>query len=314
MQGLGTLNNEFTILSKKYSEFKRISYLAKHNQTEILRIIEFSTDNHHQENQDDFPANEINVLNALNNTNNPNILRYIGNGQGQLTLNGEQPKDVSYIIFENAPKSNLFSYINLRRFSERQAKLIFKKILNGVKAIHNANYCHLDIKPSNILFDENYNPKIYGFYFCRLNSNNLVQRMGTKDYTAPEILEGREYDGCKCDIFSLGQLLFNLVSGLNGFGSAKKLDKYYNLIIEKNYEQYWNSVVFSELNLSQDFKDLVLRMLAFEPNERPTIDEILQSQWMQEINNQFEAVEQEVSNELDQRDAALQNQQQQIDE
>lgn len=305
MQGLGTINNEYTILSIKYSESKRISYLAKHNQTEILRIIEFAKDNHHQ---DDFPTNEINLLNVLNNTNNPYILRYIGNGQGQLALNGEQPKDVPYIIFENAPKFDLFSYNQHGRFSERQAKLIFKKILNGVKAIHNANYCHLDIKPSNILFDEHYNPKIYGFYFCRLNSNQLVHQMGSKNYMAPEILENQTYDGFKCDIFSLGQLLFNLVCGLNGFQSAKKHDKYYNLIIEKNYVQYWNSEAFSELNLSQDFKDLVVRMLAFDPNERPTIDEILQSTWMQGINNQIEAVEQEVSNELHQRDATLQHQ------
>ena len=62
------------------------------------------------------------------------------------------------------------------------------------------------------------------------------------------------------------------------------------------------------MNLSQEFKDLVVKMLAFNPKERPTIDEILQSAWMQEINNQIEAVEQEVSNELHQRDTELQNQ------
>ena len=302
MQGLGTIDNEFTILSIKHTDSERISYLAKHNQTQDLRIIEFKRGNL----PENFPAQEIDVLNALHNVNNPNILRYLGNGNGQLALNGEQPREVSYIIFENASKYDLFSYNMLRRFSEKQAKLIFKKILNGVRAIHNANYCHLDIKPSNILFDENYNPKIYGFYFCRLNENNL--QVGTKEYMAPEILNFHLYDGFKCDIFSLGQLLFNLVCGIVGFRSAKNDDKFYRLIKEKKYEQYWNLKEFNGLNLSHEFKNLVIKMLAFNPNERPTIDEILQSPWLQEINNQNEALEQEVSNELHQRDIELQNQ------
>ena len=302
MQGLGTINNEFTILSIKHTESERISYLARHNQTQDLGIIEFKSGNL----QEIFPAQEIDVLNALNNANNPNILRYLGNGNGQLALNGEQPRVAPYIIFENAPKYDLFSYIRLRRFSERQAKLIFKKILNGVRAIHNAKYCHLDIKPANILFDENYNPKIYGFYFCRLNENNLQR--GTIEYTAPEIFDFHIYDGFKSDIFSLGHLLFNLVCGILGFRSSEKNDQFYRLIKEKKYEEYWGLKQFKTLNLSHEFKDLVVKMLAFNPNERPTIDEILQSAWMQEINNQIEAVEQEVSNELHQRDTELQNQ------
>ena len=80
------------------------------------------------------------------------------------------------------------------------------------------------------------------------------------------------------------------------------------MIKEKKYEEYWGLKQFKTLNLSHEFKDLVVKMLAFNPNERPTIDEILQSAWMQEINNQIEAVEQEVSNELHQRDTELQNQ------
>ena len=80
------------------------------------------------------------------------------------------------------------------------------------------------------------------------------------------------------------------------------------MIKEKKYEQYWNLKEFKELNLSHEFKNLVIKMLAFNPNDRPTIDEILQSPWLQEINNQNEALEQEVSNELHQRDIELQNQ------
>ena len=62
------------------------------------------------------------------------------------------------------------------------------------------------------MLDENYNPKIYDYSFACLNANNLEQFVGTINYTAPEIHLHRPYDGKKCDIFSLGQLLFFLVT------------------------------------------------------------------------------------------------------
>ena len=57
------------------------------------------------------------------------------------------------------------------------------------------------------------------------------------------------------------------------------------------------------MNLSQDFKDLVIRLFAHDPNQRPTIEEILQSNWMQEVmtmnNEQMQALDREVHDELD---------------
>ena len=90
--------------------------------------------------------------------------------------------------------------------SERQAKLIFKKILSGVQSVHNAYICLRDIKPDTIVFDENYNPKIYEFYFSCLNSNILRELFGIKFYMPPEVLSENLYNGFKYDIFSLGQI------------------------------------------------------------------------------------------------------------
>jgi len=295
----GILNNDYIIIHI----FDEFTYLAKREQTNTYHIIEFSENNNN--NNNNFRINQINLLNILNNDNNPNILRYIENGNGQLALNHEQPKNGNYVVFEPVKKSNLFYYIDQRRFLEKHAKLIFKKILNGVRSIHEANYCHLNITPSNILFDERFNPKIFGFELCRLNANNLNGKVGNCNYQAPEILNEKPYNGIKCDIFSLGQLLFNLVCGILGFHSATNNDRYYRLIMIKNYEKYWNSNEFIGLDLSQNFKDLVVRMLAYDPNQRPTIGEILQSNWMQEVmtinNDQMQELEHEVNKELDNR-------------
>ena len=196
MQNLGNLNNQYTLLSVKYGDPPIIAYTARHNQNNNNYIIEFRNN--------EISAIEINILNILRNVNNPNILHIIESGDGQLTLNNQQPINRPFIIFENAPKFSLFQYILIGRFSERHAKFIFRKILNGIRAMHNANICHRDIKCDNILFDENYNPKIFSFDFSCLNANNLQQFVGTMTYASPQILGNLPYDGKKSDIFSLG--------------------------------------------------------------------------------------------------------------
>jgi len=314
MQNLGTLDDQYTILSKKAEESIRIYYVAKHNKTNTEYIIEIKNDKYKFNNShDNFPDKDINILKILNDINNPYILRYIGNGNGILALNNEPNINVSYIIYENAPKLILFRYTSKGRFSERHSKLIFKKILNGIQAMHNSNICHGDIKPNNIFLDENYNPKIYGFYASFFGTDNFHKKWCSKSYTAPEVynVHYNPYSGIKSDIFSLGQLLFNLVSGMIGFHFARVDDKYYKYIKNHQFNEYWQLPDFNGLNLTQSFKNLFVRMVAFNPDERPTIDQILNDVWMQEINNlnaeQINVLENELKQEFHNRENLLEN-------
>ena len=142
MQNLGTLDNQYTIVSLKFDTGHKKRYLARQNHNQNNIFIELPKD----EAMDAFPANMINILNILQQIDNPNILHYIGNGNGPLVFNNKPPVNKPYLVFEYAPKYNLLIYIKIGRFIERQAKLIFKKILNGIRAIHNAGICHRDIK------------------------------------------------------------------------------------------------------------------------------------------------------------------------
>ena len=65
----------------------------------------------------------------------------------------------------------------------------------------------------NILLDENFNPKIADFGFATYNTGELNNPKGTIGYAAPELYEGKLYDGYKADIFSLGVILYNLYTG-----------------------------------------------------------------------------------------------------
>ena len=313
MQNLGTLDH-FNILSMKRNESLRLFYEAQNNQNNDINIIEIINNNHannnNNPNNNNFPAKEIEILNQLNKANCPYILRYIGNGNGQLILNNQNPKNEDYLIYENAQRLTLFDYIKVGRLTEKIAKLLFKKILSGFQVIHKNNFCHRDIKAENILFDNNYNPKIFGFYFSCINSNILRERLGTPKYMTPEIIKDRPYDGFKADIFSLGQLLFFMVTGMFGFNSAEKNDKNYSLIMLKHIKTYWNLKQFHDSNISDEFKDLYVKMVSYNPNERPNIEEILKHPWMEEIINsnqdELNLLEEELRAELLKREEKIQ--------
>ena len=215
------------------------------------------------------------------------------------------PKEIEkmekpYYVIDFFSKQNLYYYMKIKDdgFSEKHAKVIFKKILEAIKYCHDRNICHLDIKPCNIMFDNDFEPVIldYGFATEFRDKNNEIkikEYNGTEQYKCPEIWKKKEYSGEKADIFSLGVVLFNLVIGSCGFVTSTKYDPYYNLIIkgEENgtYENYWNKILgaINKENklLSENFKNLYLEMVAYNPEKRPTIDEILnKSKWLNEIN------------------------------
>ena len=159
--------------------------------------------------------------------------------------------------------------------------------------MHEAGICHRDIKPHNILLDINMNPIITGFYISSLFKENYKFKdiVGAYYYMSPQQLDGREYDGIKNDIFGLGITLFNLIFGMKKrcFIQNKKGDENYDLIINKQFEEFWKKICEnsdkSYSYISEEFKNLFVRMVAYEENERPTIDEILKDKWFDELRD-----------------------------
>jgi len=96
---------------------------------------------------------------------------------------------------------------------------------------------------------------------------------------APEIKEGKVYDGCHVDMFSAGVILFIIVQGIFPFKEAKKDEYFYNLLLNEKFDQYWKKT--GGTNLSDEFKDLILKMFSYDGKKRPTIDEVKNHPWMQ---------------------------------
>ena len=237
---------------------------------------------------------EIEMTMLASGLNHPNIIHLNRHGVGTLNDSGIVINNVNYMILEYCSRGDLFNYIyKIKGFIEKHAKYIFKKILLGVQALHEAGYCHRNLKSQTILLDQNFNPKISCFIFAtRFKQNNqpimLNDLVGTINYISPQIFARKPYNGEKADIFSLGATLFTLVTGLIGFERATWSDNFYKYIILGDINKYWNAQNENlnniHISLSDEFKDLYIRMIQYNENERPNIAHILNHHWFDEIN------------------------------
>ena len=128
----------------------------------------------------------------------------------------------------------LIIFIKGSGFGELYSKVIFSKIVEGVKCIHDHNICNRDLKLENILLNADFCPKICDFGFARINIPDFKDTPGTSIYKSPEVKAGKPYDGKKADIFCLGSILIILVAGIPGFQQAVPSDIFYQKIIKKN--------------------------------------------------------------------------------
>jgi serine/threonine protein kinase len=252
--------------------------------------------------------------------NNHFFVKYISSSlNGSLDIDGFK-ETKCYILYELASKGDLFKYIKCygNGFNEKYSKVISYKILKALKTLHKLKICHRDIKAENIVLDEKYNIKIADFGlsgFTYGNDGKILQKekVGTQEYMAPEVIDKKEYDGEKADIFSTGVLIFTILVCKIPFPIAqiynegKKINQLYRFIKEKDEKKYWETLKEQDIDgLSPEFKDLFLKMVAFEPSERPTIKEILNHDWMKEVSKlreeEFNQYEEDLISELKERE------------
>ena len=241
--------------------------------------------------EDDCLSNEINILKELKQYNNPYIVKIIDSGEGDIIRKERKIRKRKYAILEQASNGCLFDYIFSKEsgLGELKSKILFLKILDGIKCCHDHNICHRDIKLENILLDKDFIPKINDFGFACKTTTKLTNKCGTDGYLPPEINGTKKYDGFKADIFCLASSLMVLTTGIPGFEYPVKTDKYFHKIMKREYNTYW--ALFDPqaqrmgITLSKQFKDLYFKMICYKPEKRPNINEILADPWFQEIED-----------------------------
>ena len=203
----------------------------------------------------------------------------------------EQSRAVIYM--EIAAGGELFSrVITAGKLREDQARGYFRQILEGVGFMHSMGIVHRDLKLENVLLDAHDHCKICDFGIAHeyevldgeIQVTKLTHLVGTKSYIAPEIFEGRGYEGFPVDVWSCGICLFTMLAGFFPFEEAKNSNQQYEHVKMAVAPQYSAThTIFGiyerACTLTTDASDLIDSMLIIDPANRFTVPEVLQSPW-----------------------------------
>ena len=217
-------------------------------------------------------------------------------------------EDVMYNVIELASNGSMSRIIRITGgLGEDLSKFYFLQIWHAIAHIHSFGIAHMDIKLDNILLDEFFNVKVadLGISLDVSGSNGMTDSIrGTKCYMAPEIshlLPSETYDAYKSDIYSLGMWLYIMLFGEYPIRDCSDTCSIFDsetigwitgLKISPEIRKQWDDI-------SIDLHDLLGSMLSMDPDERPSIIEILESDWVKDLH--CWNISQEVFEEMEMR-------------
>lgn len=210
---------------------------------------------------------EVRIMKGLNH---PNIVQLFEVIETDKTL---------YLVMEYASGGEVFDYlVSHGRMKEVEARAKFRQIVSAVHYCHTKNIVHRDLKAENLLLDADSNIKIADFGFSNefTLGNKLDTFCGSPPYAAPELFQGKKYDGPEVDVWSLGVILYTLVSGSLPF-DGQNLKELRERVLRGKYR-----VPFY---MSTDCEGILRRFLVLNPSKRCTLEQVMKDKW---INCGFE--------------------------
>jgi len=172
-----------------------------------------------------------------------------------------QDQEHLYFIMEFIQGGELFFHLHREiRFDDEKTRFYIAELILVLNFLHSNKIIYRDIKPENILLDDEGHIKLTDFGLSRLCSENNEKAFticGTIYYIAPEILERKGYDNT-VDLWSLGCLMYEMLNGrpLFNFNTGKvDINEYKKKIILPN-------------NFSDEAKDLITKLLDLDPKKR----------------------------------------------
>lgn len=203
---------------------------------------------------------EIEIMKRLTSINNPHIVK----------LKESYESEESFtIVMEYVKGGELVSTIlKSRDLTEQKVHRWFKQILFAIETCHRNNVVHRDIKLQNILLDEHNQVKLIDFGLSNYVEDGVFRSTfcGTPAYASPEILLGNKYEGPEVDVWSLGVVLFSMLTANFPFTTVG------DILIGKFEEPKY---------VSPACLSLLKRMLCVDTEKRITLQGIINDSWVQ---------------------------------
>ncbi|KAK7827143.1 hypothetical protein U0070_019939 [Myodes glareolus] len=200
--------------------------------------------------------------------NHPNIVKLFEVIETEKTL---------YLVMEYASGGEVFDYLVAHgRMKEKEARAKFRQA-------------------ENLLLDADMNIKIADFGFSNefTVGNKLDTFCGSPPYAAPELFQGKKYDGPEVDVWSLGVILYTLVSGSLPF-DGQNLKELRERVLRGKYR--------IPFYMSTDCENLLKKLLVLNPIKRGSLEQIMKDRWMN-VGHEEEELKPYSEPELDLNDA-----------
>ena len=159
---------------------------------------------------------------------------------------------------------------------EGEVAIVAYEVANALDFLKRHKIIHRDIKPFNIMVDKNGNTKLIDFGLARHIEEETVSLegyfTGTPQYAAPESIRRDDIIDSKADIFSLGASCYFFLTNIEPF-EGEDPDEIFKTRLTSSPPSLPNICP----KISKEFSELIHRMIAFEPENRPSIEELKSS-------------------------------------
>jgi len=217
----------------------------------------------------------------------PNIVKIVHSEKHRIFKHKDTSAPAAFILTEYAPYGDFLDFVMdcYQTFTEELIRTYFRQLIEGLEYLHSKNIAHLDIKLENLLMGENFTLKIADFDLSCFIEDTKILTKGTEYYRAPEMIHDTCKDGRAADIYSVGIILFVMMSGgiapHTEYATFKGI-KLFDLLNHEN-EEFWRQHCEIQKKspsfFSASFRELINGMMKFDPKERFTVQDVKKSEW-----------------------------------
>ncbi|TMW61576.1 hypothetical protein Poli38472_012767 [Pythium oligandrum] len=209
------------------------------------------------------------------------LIQKLGEHPNILQFHDEFVKSGSwFVVMEYCNGGDLFERLQNNakgRFDEQMALKYFRQIAEGVSFLHRNEVAHRDLSLENVLLNDD-GCKISDFGLSTDANRRCVERVGKSYYMAPEVVAADEYNPKAADVWSLGIMLFIMLTGSPLVQSASRQDKAFIALETFGVHKILDVWEMSS-SISASTMDMLASMLHVNPAKRPSVEDVLAKCW-----------------------------------
>ena len=216
-------------------------------------------------------------------------------------LNHFEDENNIYLIFQCINEETLYDKINLRELNKEQIFKYFKQILEALQFLHSKKISFVSLEPESIIIDNDDNVRLTDYAYTKISNSESNTRAGlitdtntfVNSYTAPELIslnkgklhKHKSKGSEKSDIWQLGILLYEMITGNLLFNKTEKPEDFYKMMTTPVIRN--NEIIKKVSEIPDDYKifsNVILQILDINPKERMSIESILNIKELKSVN------------------------------